>query len=172
MYECSVCKENYPDDTKVPAFKTERGLALHKSKTHQLTARDRVVEAVDDVRNFQDVIKFAIHRLGCDWPAGEDWKRSAIILSYSGYDAKDLAQTIEWCANTGKRFDLPWKAIVWVDQWREEKGSRLFSGAVDPVQARLDALYTTADGQLRKRIRAVSNNPDKREALELLREMR
>lgn len=167
MFPCDRCNaEGYES-----SFKTERGLALHKSKAHGLKAKNRAVEDVASVRNFTDVVKFAIYRLGCDFPTGEDWKKNVIILSYSGYKAEELAETIEWCANTGRRFQQPWKVIVHVDAYHEEKSATLFVGAVDPIQAKLDALYALADGETRKRIRAASNKTDKREALALIREL-
>lgn len=170
IFECDVCAREF-EEMDPPRFKTERGLNLHKSRTHGLKASERKVESVEEVRNFQDVIKFAIYRLGTDWPVGEQWKRNAIILSYSGYTFSELAETIEWCAATGKRFDLPWKTIIWVDAYREERGSRLFTGIADPIQAKLDALYVNADNETRKRIRSASSKSDKREALALLKEL-
>lgn len=141
-----------------------------KEEARRQAVRD--LQGPGDVKTFKDVVVFAINRLGCDWPEGQDWKRSLIILSYSGYEVRELADTIEWCAMTGKRFDMPWKAIVHVDAYREEKGSRLHVGAVDPIQAKLDALYIGADNDLRKRIRAASSTSDKRAALALLAEHR
>lgn len=180
MYPCKLCIaeldanpacEGWEQEGPFPPeFRTERGLAMHVARTHKVKAAHRKVESVDEVQNHTDVIKFAIHRLGCEWPAGIAWKRSAIILSYSGYTAKELAETIEWCAGTGRRFDLPWKVIVHVDAYREEKGGRLFSGMVDPIQVKLDALYASADNELRKKIRAASNKLDRRDALALLQE--
>jgi hypothetical protein len=134
-----------------------------------LPRKPKELNTVEDVTTMRDVINWAIKRLGCEWPTGDDWKKNSIILSYSGYEAKELAQVIEWCAATGKHPAVPWKVIVWVDAFHEDQMPLLIN---DPIQQRLDEIYVHADSETRKRIRAVSGTPDKRAAMALLKELR
>jgi hypothetical protein len=163
---CSVCQqEKGPED-----FYKRRKFPLCKECGRQAKASGQTIRikasVPEDVKSIKDFIDYSSWRLGC---AARDFKANAIILKYSGYELIDLARTVEWCAKQGKHPSEPWKVLFWVDEFLESKTVSV--PLSDPIERQLQDIYTTADPEVRKRIRAVAGKPDKRAALSLLREL-